>query len=76
MDASKILDLVTKVISAANTALDIGQQAEPFIRKAGEIVSRKDVISQDELDALEKEVDDLSDQLDAPLPPDDGNTTT
>lgn len=77
MDVNAILTLVTKIVSIASAAIDAGESAAPYIEKAYNLLKTPaDQLTQADLDKLEAEVDAMSEELDVPLPPDDGTTTT
>lgn len=79
MDTAAIIAAIAAILK---TAVDLGptvikgiEDARPFAEAIASLIKGTDV-TQDQLDELEAKVTALSDQLQAPLPPDDGTTTT
>ena len=75
MDAAAIIALIGTVIKTAvdltPTVIKTVQDAEPFAKAIWDYLVNKKVITQADLDSLEQKLQSLSDQLQAPLPPQD-----
>ena len=71
MNPATILTTILGVIDAAKQAINLGEDAAPFISALYDQLSGKtvDEITQADLDTLEAKVDALSDELQSPLPP-------
>lgn len=79
MDAATIIATIEGVlgtiVTLAPTIEQTGQQLTPFAEAIYGLVTGTNVTAA-QLTALEAQVQALSDQLQTPLPPDDGSTTT
>lgn len=79
METAAIISAVAAAIKAAvdltPSVIKTVQDATPFAQAIVATIKGKN-ITQDQLDQLEAQITSLSQQLQAPLPPDDGSTTT
>jgi hypothetical protein len=79
MDTAAIITAVAAAIKAAvdltPAVIKTVQDATPFAQAIVATI-KGETITQDQLDELEAQITALSQQLQAPLPADDGSTTT
>jgi len=65
-----IVAIVAAVLQGAQTAIQIGQDAGPFIAILKDFFAKKE-ITEDDLAKVQAQVDALHAELQAPLPPED-----
>lgn len=75
MNWAVLLPLLQQTIEIATRLVQAGLDAAPAIAAIRKIINQ-DAITDADLDALQAVNDALHEQLQAPLPPDDGTTTT
>ncbi len=79
MDATAVIAAISAVIQAAvklgPSVIQLEQDAQPFAQAIYGMFTGTNV-TPEQLAALEAKIDDLVAQLEVPLPPDDGTTTT
>ena len=69
MNPLAIISVISTVIQVAQAAIQAGKDAAPFINALRQTLGGTGEITQEQLDALEAQIDKLSDELDVPLPP-------
>lgn len=80
MDAAAIIALINQVIKVAvdqgPTIIQVAEDATDFSKIVYNNLIKGQPVTQAQLDALGVDLAALSDDLQTPLPPDDGTTTT
>lgn len=77
MNAIAIIGVVTSVVQAAQLAIEAGKSAAPFIQiLARTFTGNRTEISEEELQSIQDQVDNLSTELQAPLPPEESAPST
>lgn len=67
MDVEAILGVVTKGLNVAGNLLEAGLNAQPTVAKLIEVTTKGTSVTQEELDALEAQLDKQLAELEAPL---------
>lgn len=72
MDPTAIIALLTKTIGVATLAVQAGKDVAPYAKKLYDILFNKHDVTQEELDALEADIDRMSAELQKPIPEEEG----
>lgn len=70
MNLESILGVITKGLTVVGSLIEAGLDAQPKIARLIEVTSKGTSVTQEELDALEKELDADLAELEEPLPND------